>query len=132
MSGGNPKDPLPIGAENCKESAGLLIPRRCKQGATVRCQACGKPVCGQHTANLPTGGLGCATCARVSPVGDPMYRPASVYESYGYHPMYLTGWRSSVGPSYSASGYTESDYAAFESGAPGQPLDTLSEDVHGS
>lgn len=96
----------------CQERAGFLIPRPCRNEATAQCSRCGKSVCGQHTASLIHGGLGCASCAGAeNPTAGPQGYGLRNY--YGYHPGVFAGVAGLAGLGL-AAGYTDQDYAAFE------------------
>jgi hypothetical protein len=101
----------------CAERAGFLIPRPCREEATVVCSACQKEVCGNHTAALTHGGIACLSCAGAQNVG-PGAKAHTFRDYYGYHPGSWTG-RSYGG---SPIGYTHQDYAAFDSAAGGTDL----------
>ena len=104
----------------CQETAGFIIPRPCRSEATVQCSACGKNVCGDHTASLPHGGLACTGCAAAQNVGPGVQRH-QIRDYYGYHSGFGYGPRMPL--------YTTSDYAAFETA--GDPGD-LQETINGS
>lgn len=93
----------------CNEKSGFLFKHECFQLPTSTCQACGKPICEDHSHELPDGTF-CTSCARgqikrpVAPAGqsaksgdstrnvdrdeyhyhnDPYLYSSSYY--YGYH-----------------------------------------------
>lgn len=99
----------------CAENAGFLIPRPCREEATVACSACGKQVCGTHTASLTHGGLACTTCAAAQNVG-PGAKAHTYRDYYGYH---SGSWAFHGGGGGGRVGYTERDYAAFDAAADG-------------
>lgn len=102
----------------CRESAGFIIPRPCPNEATVKCSACGKDVCGDHTAALPHGGIACTSCAAAQNVGPGVQRH-QLLGYYGYRPgLYGYGY----GPVF----YSDSDYSAFSRrSSVGEPGDEL-------
>ncbi len=103
----------------CQEQAGFLIPRPCRNEATVQCSACSKSVCGDHTTGLTHGGLACTSCAAGQNVGPGVQR-RQLFDYYGYRPGFY-GYGHGVGLS---GGYTPADYAAFDAqdATPGQDL----------
>jgi len=112
----------------CQERAGFLIPRPCRNEATVQCSRCGKSVCGEHTASLLHGGLACPTCAAAeNPSAQPQAYGLRNY--YGYHPGAFSGFH---GPHLAGMGYTDRDYDAFEPRAGVPPEREPEEDLLGS
>lgn len=105
----------------CQEAAGFLVPRPCRNEATVQCSVCQKSVCGEHTASLPHGGLACTSCAGAQNVGPGVQRH-QLQDYYGYH--------SGFSPGYGRPMYTASDYTAFETA--GAETDGLQESLDGS
>ena len=47
----------------CNEQSGFLFKHECFQLPTFTCQTCGKPICEDHTHELPDGTF-CTSCAR--------------------------------------------------------------------
>jgi hypothetical protein len=95
----------------CEERAGFLIPRACPTEATVQCTQCQKWVCGNHTANLTHGGLGCTSCAAAENVG-PGANARQIRDYYGYNPGLFSGY----GRGWGRLSYTTGDYEVFSSG----------------
>lgn len=110
----------------CQERAGFLIPRPCRNPATVQCTVCHRPVCGDHTANLPHGGLACTSCAAAQNAG-PGAQQRSLLGYYGYdpYPYYGVGWGPHIG-------YTHSDFDVFDRRHDEEPETELTESLDGS
>ena len=111
-----PPGPSPSGADRsikCGERAGFLIPRPCRNPATVQCPSCGKWVCGEHTATPAHGGLACTSCAAARNFGA-AGEQRSLQQFYGYGNTWFGrtgGLGRGLGPSV---GYTHADYDVFE------------------
>ncbi len=109
----------------CQETAGVLIPRPCRNEAATACQICGKQVCGEHIVALPTGQEACTHCAADQNVGQGVQRE-QYYDDYGYDTGFYR-WHS--GPSYTY--YTYHDYDTFDRTStstdvePGETLENL-------
>lgn len=102
----------------CSETAGFLIPRPCRNEATVQCNVCQKWICGEHTASLPQGGLGCTSCAADRNVG-PGVQQRQFRNQYGYNNTWFSGGALGMGLGMGMGmgmgrGYTHQDYDAFE------------------
>src|SRR5437764_11633861 len=108
MSNPNPAPPQLLFGSKCQEKAGFLIPRPCRNPATVQCSVCHKPVCGEHTASLPQGGLACTSCAAAQNAG-PAADQWRYRSYYGYDP-YPFGYGWGAGRLH----YTDSDYEVFD------------------
>ena len=112
----------------CQEKVGFLIPRPCPNPAAVQCAVCHKPVCGDHTANLPTGTLACTSCAAAQNVG-PGVQQRAYRDYYGYDPGWY-GWGGMYGgPGW---GYTHEDYEAFRPGQSAETQPDVAESLEGS
>ncbi|HTE17253.1 MAG TPA: hypothetical protein VK689_02600 [Armatimonadota bacterium] len=112
----------------CGERAGFLIPRPCRNPATIQCPTCGKWVCGEHTATLQHGGLACTSCAANQNVG-PAVQQRSLQQFYGYGNTWF-GRRAGLGGGIHVTpGYTHADYDVFDR----EPTERdLTESVDGS
>jgi hypothetical protein len=95
----------------CNEKSGFLFTHECFQSPIAQCQQCGKPICEDHSHELPDGTF-CTSCARGhiqqrpkqpsqidkysrsdTTYHDPYYNDPYLYGSsyyYGYH----WGWHS--------------------------------------
>lgn len=123
----------------CNEKSGFLFKHECFQLPTAACQTCGKPICEDHSHELPAGTF-CTSCARdqiKKPVGpsrlppndststqtidhdhyyyrnDPYLYSSSYY--YGYH----WGSHSSRTSSSRTSHSSSTDSSSISSGTSG-------------
>lgn len=100
----------------CREDAGVLFKRACKETADATCARCHKPVCLRHRREIDDEDV-CVTCLRQeldtrSDRGSVAWLRDDPY-FYWYHSSYH--WHSSP--------YTSSDYALFDDASQPQEAD---------
>ncbi len=94
----------------CKEIAGILFKRPCKQTAAHQCTHCGKPICESH-ARPSQGHQACVTCTREA-MRDPSRRGTFAHlrdDPYFFWYFHQDTWFDEP--------YSDADYSLFETGA---------------
>ncbi|MCB9753562.1 MAG: hypothetical protein H6713_26770 [Myxococcales bacterium] len=94
----------------CKEIAGILFKRPCKEPAAYTCTSCGKPICEAHAR--PGGGAqSCVSCTREA-MRDPSRR--GTYAHLREDPYFFWYFHEDA---WFGEPYGDEDYSLFETGA---------------
>jgi hypothetical protein len=94
-------------AGQCHETAGFLFTHPCDRPPAHECQACGKPICIDHTRLVDARRL-CVACARAAARVDDR-------DPYFYgHSYYGHGWYGGSSATYDPDDFTEGDAGSLQ------------------